>query len=55
MVGIGGGTCAAYFRQKGLDACVWFTGDQTAHAANEYCKIDNLIDDAKVFASVFLS
>ncbi|MFQ5883473.1 MAG: M20 family metallo-hydrolase [Thermoplasmata archaeon] len=55
MVGIGGGTCAAYFRQKGLDACVWFTGDQTAHAANEYCKIDNLVQDAKVFASVFLS
>lgn len=55
MVGIGGGTCAAFFRQRGLDACVWFTGDQTAHAANECCKIDNLVDDAKVFASVFLS
>jgi len=54
-IGIGGGTCAAFFRQKGLDAAVWFTGDQTAHAANEYCKIDDLVNDAKVFASLFLS
>ncbi len=55
MVGIGGGTCAAYFRQKGFDAPVWTSGDKMAHDSNEYCVIDNLINDSKVFASVFLS
>ena len=55
MIGIGGGTCAAYFRQKGFNAPVWTTGDRKAHDANEYCIIDNLVKDAKVFASVFLS
>jgi len=55
MVGIGGGTCAAYFRQKGFDAPVWTSGDKMAHDSNEYCIIDNLINDSKVFASVLLS
>lgn len=55
MVGIGGGTCAAYFRQKGFDAPVWTSGDKMAHDSNEYAVIDNLINDSKVFASVLLS
>ena len=53
-VGIGGGTVAAYFRKAGLNAAVWSTLDELAHQPNEYCVIDNLIKDTKVFAHIFL-
>jgi succinyl-diaminopimelate desuccinylase len=48
--GIGGGTCAAYFRKADIPAVVWSTIDETAHQPNEYTKIENLIKDTKVFA-----
>lgn len=48
--GIGGGTCAAFFRKIDVPAVVWSTVDETAHQPNEYAKIENLINDAKVFA-----
>lgn len=48
--GIGGGTCAAFFRKIDVPAVVWSTIDETAHQPNEYAKIENLINDAKVFA-----
>jgi succinyl-diaminopimelate desuccinylase len=48
--GIGGGTCAAFFRREGIPAVVWSTIDETAHQPNEYTKIENLIDDSKIFA-----
>jgi len=48
--GIGGGTCAAFFRRIKVPAVVWSTIDELAHQPNEYAKIENLIDDAKVFA-----
>lgn len=48
--GIGGGTCAAYFRQIGIPAVVWSTIDETAHQPNEYTKIANLISDTKTYA-----
>ena len=51
-VGIGGGTCANFFRLAGMDAYVWQTIDELAHTPNEYCVVDNLVDDAKVFAVV---
>jgi succinyl-diaminopimelate desuccinylase len=50
MTGIGGQTCANWFRQAGMDAYVWETLDEMAHQANEYTKIDNLVNDTKVFA-----
>jgi len=50
--GIGGGTCAAYFRRKGFPAVVWSTIDEIAHQPNEYAKIDNMVNDAKVYASM---
>ncbi|MGD8544678.1 MAG: M20 family metallo-hydrolase [Candidatus Bathyarchaeota archaeon] len=50
--GIGGGTCAAFFRREGIPAVVWSTIDGTAHQPNEYSKIVNLVNDAKVFASL---
>lgn len=51
-VGIGGGTVAAPLRREGLPAAVWETTDQTAHAVDEYAKVDNIVADAKVFAAL---
>jgi succinyl-diaminopimelate desuccinylase len=48
--GIGGGTCAAFFRKINIPAVVWCTIDETAHQPNEYTKIRNLVDDAKIYA-----
>jgi succinyl-diaminopimelate desuccinylase len=48
--GIGGGTCAAYFRDINVPAAVWSTIDEMAHQPNEYAKIENIVDDAKIFA-----
>ncbi len=53
-MGIGGGTVAAFFRRRGYHAAVWSTMDEVAHQPNEYCKISNMVEDAKVFAHVFL-
>ncbi len=53
-MGIGGGTVAALFRRAGYNAAVWSRLDETAHSYNEYCYIENIIGDAKVFAHVFM-
>jgi succinyl-diaminopimelate desuccinylase len=53
VVGVGGGTCANFFRLKGYDAYVWQCGGGTLHGPNEYVELDNLITDAKVFATLF--
>ena len=53
-MGIGGGTVAAFFREAGFNSVVWATQDETLHEPNEYVKIDNILDDAKVFAHVAL-
>ena len=55
VVGIGGGTVAAYFRRAGADSVVWATGDETAHSTKEHIKVDNLAADAKVFAAMMLA
>ena len=53
-MGIGGGTVAAFFRRAGFNAAVWCTCLDIAHQPNEYCRITDLIEDTKVFASIFL-
>jgi len=53
--GIGGGTCAAFFREIEVPAVVWSTIDEMAHQPNEYAKIENLVNDAKVFAFLAIS
>lgn len=53
-MGIGGGTVAAFFRKAGFPAAVWSTMDETAHSPNEYCVLQYLKDDAKVFAHIAL-
>ena len=50
-VGIGGGTCGAFFRNEGLDTIVWGTLDETEHMPNEYAKISNIFGDAEVFVN----
>ncbi|MDY0293037.1 MAG: M20 family metallo-hydrolase [Candidatus Methanomethylophilaceae archaeon] len=52
-VGVGGNTCANFFRMAGMDAYVWECGGGTLHAPNEYAEVDNIITDAKAFATVF--
>lgn len=52
--GIGGSTVAALFRSRGYPAAVWSTVNMTAHQANEFCLVSNMVGDAKVFAHIFL-
>lgn len=54
-MGIGGGTVAAFIRRKGFAAAVWSRMDETMHGPDEYCIIDNLMGDAKVFAHILLA
>ncbi len=53
--GIGGGTCAAFFRKIEVPAVVWSMIDEMAHQPNEYAKIENIVNDAKVFAHLAIS
>jgi succinyl-diaminopimelate desuccinylase len=53
--GIGGGSCAAFFRKIGIPAVVWSTIDEVAHQPNEYSKVLNMVEDAKVFALLAMS
>jgi len=48
-IGIGGGTCGAFFRRMGYDTIVWGTLDEVEHMPNEYAKISNILGDAEVF------
>ncbi|MGB9631263.1 MAG: M20/M25/M40 family metallo-hydrolase, partial [Candidatus Methanodesulfokora sp.] len=54
-MGVGGGTCAAHLRRAGIQAAVWMTTDETAHQPDEYCVVDNMVEDAKVMAAVVLN
>lgn len=51
--GIGGGTCANFFRLKGLDAYVWQCGGGTLHAPNEHVVVKDMLTDTKVFAAIY--
>jgi len=53
--GIGGGTFAAHFRKLGVPAVVWATLDEMAHQPNEYAKISNIIEDAKIIAALAIN
>lgn len=55
IIGIGGGTVAALFRQAGFPAAVWGTIEDTCHQPNEYALISNIQADAKVLSTLFLS
>jgi succinyl-diaminopimelate desuccinylase len=53
-MGIGGGTVAALFRRVGLYVAAWSKIDDVCHQPNEYCVIDNMVNDCKVFAHICL-
>lgn len=53
-IGIGGGTLAGPLRWSGFEAACWSKNEETAHQPNEYCVIDNMVGNAKVFAHIFL-
>lgn len=53
-MGIGGGTVAAHIRRLNLPSIVWSKSDETAHQPNEYCIMENVLGDAKVFTHIFL-
>lgn len=48
--GVGGGTVAAFFRQRGLPVAVWYTDNHAAHVPDEWTSLADLIKDAQVFA-----
>lgn len=50
--GIGGGTVAAHFREKGIPAVVWATNEKVPHQPNEYALLDNMVTDCKVFVTL---
>jgi succinyl-diaminopimelate desuccinylase len=54
-LGIGGGTVAAVFRRAGYPAVVYSRLDDCAHQGDEYCVLDYLVGDAKVFALTLLA
>ncbi len=49
--GIGGGTVAAYLRNKGYPAIVWSTLLGKAHQPNEHTSLKNILGDAQVMAA----
>ena len=51
-VGVGGGTCANFFRLAGMNAYVWGSDGGTLHQPNEYVVIDTMMNDAKAFAAI---
>lgn len=55
IIGIGGGTVAAFFRRHGYSAVVWSSIADVCHQPNEYQFIDNMTGDAKIFAHLFLN
>jgi len=53
LIGIGGGTIAAYLRKAGYGAVVWGIEEDTAHQPNEYAKISNIEKMIGVFTGLF--
>ena len=48
--GVGGGTCAAYFRGKGIPAVVWGQSIDCAHMPNERASLEHMEHEIQVFA-----
>ncbi len=51
--GIGGGTVAAFFRQRGLPVAVWSKTNPSLHQPEEWVEIDTLVKDAQVLGLIF--
>jgi len=55
LKGSGGMTFASLLRKKDLEVAVYCTTNDSLHCANEYCEIDKLIEDAKVFERIMMN
>ncbi len=51
--GVGGGTVAAFFRQRGLPVAVWSTCEHSVHQPDEFARVSSMVADAKVFALLY--
>ncbi len=49
--GMGGGTCAAFFRRHDIPAVVWSRIQEIAHQPNECCVLDYLFEDILVYCA----
>ncbi|MCX5783099.1 MAG: M20/M25/M40 family metallo-hydrolase [Elusimicrobia bacterium] len=54
-VGMGAATVAGHVRHYGFPAVAWCKFQDTAHQPNEYCLLENIIGDAKVFAYAMIN
>ena len=52
--GIAVRTAAAFLRKSGHQVACWSKIEETAHQPDEYCVIDNMMGDTKVFAHILL-
>ena len=52
--GVGGGTVAVVYRKYVYTAAVWSRYCHMAHQPNEYCLVENMVGNAKVYAHLFL-
>ena len=50
--GIGGGTVAAFFRQRGLPVAVWSKTNPSLHQPEEWVEIETVVRDAQVMALI---
>lgn len=54
LMGVGGGTVAAFLRRNGYHAVVWSTLNHHAHQPNEAASISFTLNDAKVMARLLM-
>jgi succinyl-diaminopimelate desuccinylase len=52
--GIAVRTAAAFLRKSGYQVACWSKIEETAHHPDEYCVIDNMMGDTKVFSHILL-
>ncbi|ABO34497.1 acetylornithine deacetylase or succinyl-diaminopimelate desuccinylase [Methanococcus maripaludis C5] len=52
LCGMGGGTVAAFLREKKYNVAVWGIGYETAHQPNEHIKIEHLIQMAEIYLDI---
>ncbi len=51
--GIGGGTVAAFFRQRGLPVAVWSKTNPSLHQPEEWVELETVVRDAQVMALIY--
>lgn len=51
--GVGGGTVAAFFRQRSLPVAVWYSCERSVHQPDEFARVSSMVADAKVLALIY--